>query len=71
MVISTNSTVRKLAAVSWYDLLLCAIPAAFVLPLAAATVLSVPVEAAAAVGAVASLPFVIDALLVHPPTDPL
>lgn len=70
MMTSTNSTVRGLAALSWYDLLLCAIPVAFVLPLAAATVLSAPVEAAVGVGAVVSLLFVIDALVVHPPADP-
>ncbi|PSP18572.1 hypothetical protein BRC62_02885 [Halobacteriales archaeon QH_10_67_13] len=69
MMTSTNSTVRGPAAISWYDLLLCAIPVAFVLPLAAATVLSVPIEAAVGVGAVVSLLFVVDALVVHPPAD--
>lgn len=69
MVTSTNPTVRGLGALSWYDLLLCAIPVAFVLPLAVATVLSVPVEVAVGVGAIVSLLFVADALVVHPPAD--
>ncbi len=70
MMTSTNSTVRGLAALSWYDLLLCAIPVAFLLPVAAAAVLSVPVQAAIGLGAAVSLLFVIDALVVHPPADP-
>lgn len=71
MAVSTNrDTAGRVLSISWYDFLLGAVPVAFLLPLVAAVVLSVPFHLAIAVGAAVSLLFVIDALVVHPPIDP-
>lgn len=55
---------------SWYDIVLAAIPLLFALPLLAYAVIGLPFQAAIAIGSLMSLTLVADVLYVHPPTRP-
>ena len=54
---------------SRYDLLLVGMPLLFAVALSAHTILSVPFRVAVAVGGLASLALLADALYLHPPSN--
>ncbi len=59
---------RPTIAVTRYDLVLALIPAAFLLALAAASVVGVALPTAFAAGSIVAVAAVTDALFLHPPT---
>lgn len=60
--------IRLLAQLTWYDLVLAAIPLAFAIPLLGLVVFSVPFHVALASGAVTGALLVADVLFIHTPT---